>query len=665
LKAPENVTELQRVLGMINYLGRYIPDLSTIVKPMTDLLKSKTAWFWGPDQESAFMKVKDMLTCAPVLAFYDKTKPIVVSADASSFGLGAALFQQEGTELKPVAYCSRTLTESEKKWAQIEKECLAGVWACEKFSRYLVGLEKFTLLTDHKPLVPLINVQDLDKTPLRCQRLLMRLRNFNAEAKFVSGKDMLVPDALSRSPLPSERIEQILFEVNSYVESVHTNRPVSDAKMDKIRQFTKSDIEIQKAIICTQSGWPEKLQSVPMEAKCYFPVRSDLSVSEGLLLFRDRIVIPSRLRGEILESIHSGHQGISKCRERAAMCVWWPSISKDIEYKVQNCNFCQTHRPTQQKEPLKTSDLPSGPWVKIAADLCEINNKQYLVVTDYYSRYVEIACLKKITSLAVIEKLKIMFSTWGDPEELVSDNGKQFISADFKSFAQERDFKQTFSSPYYSQGNGEAEAGVKIAKHILRQKDFHSALRAYRSTPSKATGFSPSQLMIGRNIRTNLPSLQASLRPKWPRRETVKKRDSEMKQNNKRFFDRRNTVRPLNNFQPGETVRMKLDSDKTWATQGIVKEAIPNARSYVVETPTGTFRRNRRHLKSVQTPVKLDTPGDLGQSNNSEEQSITPKESQPENSQPPENSQTIEPDTLKTKSGRTVRRPLRFNDYVY
>lgn len=301
-----------------------------------------TAWYWGPEQSKAFETVKSVLTKAPVLAYYDK-KPIVVSGDASRVGLGAAIYMQDGSELKPIAFASRTLTETEKKWAQIELECLSLVFACERFSRYLVGLDSFKLITDHKPLVPLINKSDIDKSPIRCQRLLLRLRRFNAVAEYCKGNDgtMIVSDCLSRAPrnqydTHAHTCSMIENEINMYVESVSSNVPITDSRLKSIYDATQNDEEMQTAISLTKNGWPENEKDLKNKMKNYFSARNELSVVNGLLLYRNRIVIPEGQRIEVLDKLHAGHQGITKCREFAGQCVWWPTINKDITEKVQN-----------------------------------------------------------------------------------------------------------------------------------------------------------------------------------------------------------------------------------------------------------------------------------------------------------------------------------------
>ena len=212
-------------------------------------------WFWGPDQEQSFNAVKALVSAAPVLAFYDVTKPTTVSADASSYGLGGVLLQRSGQKWNPVAFCSRTLTAAEQRYAQIEKECLAGVWACERFDRFLCGLGQFKLLTDHKPIVPLINNKDPDNTPLRCQRLLMRVMRYNVKAEYSPGKTLVVSDVLSRSPINEPSVSSTGEDVNLHVHLIESNLPVSPGKRSELQ--TRTNLKAMSVSVVGAKLWNE------------------------------------------------------------------------------------------------------------------------------------------------------------------------------------------------------------------------------------------------------------------------------------------------------------------------------------------------------------------------------------------------------------------------
>ena len=598
MEDPTNVAELRRWLGMVNYLGRFLPDLSEHLAPVNGLLRKEEHWTWGQPQRHAVEKVKRMLIQAPTLAYYDPKKKTTVSADASNYGLGGVLLQEGDDGLKPVAFCSRTLTQAERGYAQIEKECLAMVWACEKFQRFLVGLEHFTALTDHRPLVSLVNIKDLQETPLRCQRLLMRLLRFNLTATYAPGKDLVVADTLSRCPLQVDEVhDELEGDVEEYVDGVASRWPATDKKLEEIRRETARDVNLRYTMDYVIEGWPQHKQDVKLAARDFFGIRNELSIHNRLLLRGDRIVIPFVLREEMIERIHDGHLGINKCRERANVSMWWPGMGKQIEERVTKCRHCLAKKPSQPSEPLISTEMPSKPFEMVAADIFEFNKSEYIVMVDYYSRWIDIAYLPNITSAEVITKLKSFFCRHGIPLTFVSDNAGQFTSDLFEEFAEKWNFVQTTSSPRYPQANGAAERAVRTAKEILAQDDPFLALLTYRATPIPELGASPAELAYGRRLRTTLPSLPSALKPRAVQQDKVRELDAKFKARQKAGYDRRHGVRSLPNLQPGEPVLVKLDGQKGWRQPAVVKDIVA-PRSYLLETAGGgQLRRNRKHLR--------------------------------------------------------------------
>ena len=178
MASPKSTTELRRFMGMVNQLGKFSPRIAELSKPMRELLSSKRAWNWGPAQEEAFVKVEAELTAPTVLGLYDPQADTKISADAFSHGLGAVLLQKNQQEWRPVAYASRAMSETETRYAQIEKEALAITWACEKFATYILG-KHISIETDHKPLVLLLGSKHLDNLPPRVLRFRLRLMRFS------------------------------------------------------------------------------------------------------------------------------------------------------------------------------------------------------------------------------------------------------------------------------------------------------------------------------------------------------------------------------------------------------------------------------------------------------------------------------------------------------
>ena len=308
---PKNIQELRSFLGLLNYYSNFIANLSAILHPLNRLLSKDNPWEWTSECETAFQEAKRSLTSSTVLVHYNPDLPLKVAADASSRGLGAVLSQvmPDGME-HPVAYASRTLSSAEKKYAQVEKEDLALIFAVKKFHQYLYG-RVFTLVTDHKPLLvilgPTKGIPSLAASRLQRWAVLLSAYSYKIECK--SSEKHGNADALSRLPLP-EYPSQVTDAASCFnIGQIHALPDPITAQM--IQSATRADAVLSKVLLYSQKGWPSKVDE---NLKPYFRRRLELSIEGGCLLWGTRVIVPKRLRESVLQELHRDHPGIVRMK---------------------------------------------------------------------------------------------------------------------------------------------------------------------------------------------------------------------------------------------------------------------------------------------------------------------------------------------------------------
>ncbi|XP_055604284.1 uncharacterized protein LOC129752535 [Uranotaenia lowii] len=605
--APTNAKEVHRFIGMVNYLSRFIPNLSANMSNLRKLIVESTPWKWTAVENEEFNRIKSLVADTKTLKYYDMHLPLSIECDASSTGLGVAVFQQNGI----VGYASRTLSATERNYAQIEKELLAILFACIRFDQLIVGNPSTTIKTDHKPLINVFR-KPLLTAPRRLQHMLLNLQRYNLAVEFITGKDNVVADALSRAPLPeAEQSEEFqkhnVYQVFSELKSLDLKNylTVSDARLEEIKTETEKDPSMQTLVEFIRGGWPSSIDRVPDNLRVYHTYRHELTSQNGLVFRNDRILVPFMLRRKLIDCCHTSHNGIEATLKLARANLFWPGMSSQIKEVIKSCFICAKYAASQPNPPMQSHAIPVYPFQLVSMDVFVaeyLGSKRYFLVTvDHYSDFFEIDILKDLSADTVITVCKMNFARHGIPQRLLTDNGTNFVNQKMMKLAAEWNIELVTSAPYHQQANGKSEAAVKLAKRLLKKSnesgaDFWYTLLHWRNIPNKI-GSSPVARLFSRSTRCGVPSAVSNLQPK-----IVKDVPAKIEAHRQRSQANYNkTTRNLPELQTGSPVFVQLtpSTDNLW-TPGIVQKRLTD-RSYVVQANGENYRRSLVHLKPNST----------------------------------------------------------------
>ncbi|KAG6438878.1 hypothetical protein O3G_MSEX000297, partial [Manduca sexta] len=485
---PKNLTELKRFIGLASWYRRFVKNFSMVAAPLHNLTKGKKRkpFIWPKEAEDAFIALKTSLTTTPVMSCPDYSKPFIIQCDASNEGVGAVLCQKSGDSEQAVAFLSRKLTDTERRYSTSERELLSVVYAIEKFRPYIDGLH-FEVVTDHSALKWLHKMKDPHG---RLGRWAMKLQQFSFDVIHRPGKSHTVPDALSRATAELNILEITEKHKNDWYK----------AKVEDI-SFNKNK----------NNNWTVKnsLLYKKIQMKQYPNVENVW-----------KLYIPETLREDVLSACHdnpkAGHFGIRKTLYRIKKDFFWPNMIKDVKRYVNNCELCAKHKVSQDNPfgQMGKHREVSVPWQIISLDLMgpfpksKKGNTMLLVITCWFSKFVLLFPLRAAKADKIAEILENQILLFGAPQAIISDNGKQFTSNIFKEVAAKYNCKLWFTPNYHPQSNPTERVnrviGTMISTYITHKKhnewDVHLGEigHAIRTAIHDSTGFTPSYLFFGR-----------------------------------------------------------------------------------------------------------------------------------------------------------------------
>ncbi|PIK54937.1 hypothetical protein BSL78_08146 [Apostichopus japonicus] len=534
---PTDKKSLERFLGLSGWCAKFVQHYSTMIEPLNKLRKKNAQWKWSDECQSAFEEVKQEITTKVSLTIPDFKKPFELHTDASGVGLGAALVQQTGSgDRRVIEFASRVLTPAEKNYSVTELECLAVVWAFDKWRPYL-ECSNTTVFTDHQALVWMLHNTSLKGR--RSSRACIGNVNYDKNVCFYRGckgdpaktvfwiqcegcEKWFHWACLGLSKQEVDRIDKYFC-----TECSDFSPPTLDSLPTGSGDYSKSLIlpDMNKVILAQQKD-PDLLQIIQGLINGEGHSDRKYILENGLLMFMDgsgtnKVVVPEQLIHEVITHYHCTptcpHLGIRKTVSKIQERFYWKGVRRAVERFVKRCRICQLVKPVYQK-PTGYMESTSSvyPWHVLAMDIIgpfpqsKEGNLYILVFTDHFSKFCLLYTLKRATGRVVATVVRKLFCLWGSCGTLVSDNGPQMVCKQVAEVCILWGVKRVFTTPYHPQSNWVERVNRNLVsmlasfvkgdhqewdKHV---PEFMFALNSYRHD---STGFSPAELFLGRRIR--------------------------------------------------------------------------------------------------------------------------------------------------------------------